>query len=193
MVSSRRTKRPQGDRKPGRERNRCHMRLKIVIGALIGLVVVSIIAISIRQRTSPVGGDQQAYDAITSVSSVQEFDAQLKGSQQPVLVDVYATWCAPCKQVAPQIGTLSKEFQGKAKFLRVDGDKLPQLVQRYHIEGYPTVLIFRGPKPTALVGLRNIAEYREALSQNQGPAAISCLVQTGAECLQMPICFGGRR
>ena len=97
---------------------------------------------------------------------MQEFDAQLQGTQQPVLVDVYATWCGPCKQLAPQIGTLSKEFQGKVTFLRVDGDKLPEIVQRYRIEGYPTVLIFRGSKVTPLVGLRNIAEYREVLSQN---------------------------
>ena len=101
---------------------------------------------------------------IDHVTTVQEFRERVLQADKPVLVDFYATWCPPCKLLAPTIGELANEYAGRVEFIKVDGDKSPKLVSEYRIEGYPTVLIFKGGKPAKkLVGLRHADEYRRAM------------------------------
>jgi thioredoxin 1 len=73
-----------------------------------------------------------------------EFDNQVLESATPVLVDFTATWCGPCQRLAPTLEVLSKEFAGKATFVKVDIDESPNLAEEYGVEGVPTLMLFKG-------------------------------------------------
>lgn len=64
-------------------------------------------------------------------------------SNIPVLVDFYATWCAPCKAMSPSIEAIGKEVQGKARVLKIDVDKNQTVASRYQIQAVPTLIIFK--------------------------------------------------
>ncbi len=72
------------------------------------------------------------------------FEAEVLKSSVPVLVDFGATWCGPCKQLAPIVEQLAKDWQGKLKVAAVDVDKAPEVAMRYGIMSVPTVIVFQG-------------------------------------------------
>jgi thioredoxin 1 len=72
------------------------------------------------------------------------FDAEVIQSDVPVLVDFSATWCGPCKAIAPLVGQLADEYQGKIKVGTIDIDDSPGIAQRFGIRGVPTLYVFKG-------------------------------------------------
>jgi len=68
---------------------------------------------------------------------------ELIQSEQPVLVDFYATWCGPCKAMEPIVKEVAKAVQGKARVVKVDIDKRVQLAQIYNVQAVPTFMIFK--------------------------------------------------
>lgn len=64
-----------------------------------------------------------------------------------VVVDFFATWCGPCKMLAPVFDELNTELDGDAKFLKVDIDKSPELAQQFNVSSVPTILIFKNGEP----------------------------------------------
>ena len=77
------------------------------------------------------------------------FDAEVLRSDQPVLVDFGATWCGPCKALAPIVAAIADENVGKLKVAVIDIDASPGVAQRYGIRSAPTVLLFRGGEKKA--------------------------------------------
>jgi thioredoxin 1 len=63
---------------------------------------------------------------------------------KPVLVDFWATWCGPCRQMTPIIDQLAEEYQGKAKIGKLNVDEQGQTAMRYQVRGIPTLLLFKG-------------------------------------------------
>lgn len=72
------------------------------------------------------------------------FDTEVLQSELPVLVDFWATWCGPCKQIAPSIEALAAEYQGKAKIGKFNIDDHIQVPQKYRVKSIPTLLLFKG-------------------------------------------------
>ena len=141
----------------------CPLTANPLRGALVGMFFGAMLAMVIS-TTGCRPQKQTAPDRSTHVTTAQQFDAHVLKADKPVLVDFYATWCAPCKPLAPIINDLAGEYEGRANFVKVDGDKSRDLISQYGVRGYPTVVIFSGGKPVKkLVGLRGAAEYRSAL------------------------------
>lgn len=84
-------------------------------------------------------------EKITYVNSTQQFD-ELIGSEKLVLVDFWATWCAPCKMIAPVIEKLADQYEGKISVAKVDVDEQQELAIRYGIQSIPTVILFKDGK-----------------------------------------------
>jgi thioredoxin 1 len=84
------------------------------------------------------------------------FDNEIKASDKPVLVDFGATWCGPCKILAPIVEKLADEYAGKYKVCKVDIDEAPTVTAKFGIRGVPTVLVFKnGEKTGQHVGVTN--------------------------------------
>ena len=71
------------------------------------------------------------------------FEREVLKSKQPVLVDFWADWCAPCHRIAPAIEELAQEFDGSATIAKLNVDEEPELARRYGIRSIPSLLFFR--------------------------------------------------
>jgi len=76
----------------------------------------------------------------------ETFDAEVLKSTTPVLVDFWATWCAPCRMIAPIVDQIADEYEGKLKVMKVDVDVNPAIPATYGIRGIPTLLVFKDGK-----------------------------------------------
>jgi thioredoxin 1 len=79
------------------------------------------------------------------------FEAEVLKAETPVLVDFWAEWCYPCKMIAPIVEELSREYDRKVKFVKLDVDANPQRAMAYSVSSIPTLLIFRGGAPVERV------------------------------------------
>ncbi|HUS17382.1 MAG TPA: thioredoxin [Chloroflexia bacterium] len=75
-----------------------------------------------------------------------EFEATVLKSEVPVIVDFWAPWCGPCRQIAPSLEKLAEEYDGKLIVAKVNTDEDPQWSQAYEVSGIPTLLFVAGGK-----------------------------------------------
>jgi thioredoxin 1 len=96
------------------------------------------------------------------------FESEVLGSDQPVLVDFWAQWCPPCRALSPTIDAIADEVVGKAKVGKLNTDESRAVSAQYGISAIPTVMIFKSGKPVKkLVGLRRKDELLAALGEAQ--------------------------
>jgi thioredoxin 1 len=74
------------------------------------------------------------------------FKNEVIDSSTPVLVDFWATWCAPCRAIAPSLEELATQYKGQVKIAKVDVDENQQIAQQFGIRSIPTLLVFKGGK-----------------------------------------------
>jgi thioredoxin 1 len=77
------------------------------------------------------------------------FDDEVLKSDIPVLVDFGATWCQPCRAIAPLVGQLAGEYEGRVKVTALDIDESPATAQKFQIRGVPTLLLIKAGKVVA--------------------------------------------
>ena len=93
---------------------------------------------------------EEAHDEKTPVKtsfvihvSKENFDREVVQSELPVVLDVYATWCPPCRALGPIIEKLAREYQGKYTFAKLNADENSELVKRYGVTGLPTLIFIK--------------------------------------------------
>lgn len=94
----------------------------------------------------------------------KNFKSVVIEAKVPFLVDFWAPWCAPCRNIAPIIDELAGEYAGQVGFGKVNVDENPKIATEYGVRSIPTLLIFKDGKPVRqFVGLRPKAELKKQL------------------------------
>ena len=81
--------------------------------------------------------------------TTKEFEEILQNSDKPVFCDFWASWCGPCRMLAPVFEELSEKYEGKAEFVKVDVDENEEAAMKYKITSIPNVMAFKGGKAVA--------------------------------------------
>lgn len=110
------------------------------------------------------GADLPAASRVVEVSDTS-FDEQVLGSALPVLLDVWAPWCVPCRGMEPVIEELAASLAGTVRVAKLNLDRSPDAVARLRIQGVPTLFVFKaGQEVARMVGVRDKAELLKALA-----------------------------
>jgi len=121
-----------------------------------------------RQRgakQAPRIGDQVTMAEIVDVTD-QNFEAEILNSDKPVIIDFWAEWCAPCKQIAPMIQDLAEQYGDRVKIAKMDIDSNPGTPGKYGIRSIPTILSFKdGQVVDQLQGSRPKADFEAAIEK----------------------------
>jgi thioredoxin 1 len=94
------------------------------------------------------------------------FEAEVLNSDVPVVLDFWAEWCAPCRQISPIISQLAEQYDGQIKVVKMNIDESPQTPGQYHIRSIPTVLAFQnGEVVEQLMGARPKPQFEEMITK----------------------------
>jgi len=105
-------------------------------------------------------------------TNTQQFEKDVLQSELPVLVDFFATWCGPCRMLAPVLEQVANTYAGRAKILKVDVDESPELATKFGINAVPTLILFHQGKPVkALQGMQSPKQLAAILDSVAAPAA----------------------
>lgn len=101
--------------------------------------------------------------AVTEVNDTN-FDAEVLQSSEPVLVDFWAPWCGPCRQIAPLVEQLAGENAGSAKIFKLNVDDAPRAAQNYGVSSIPTLMVFKnGEVVDRFVGVQPKTRLQDAI------------------------------
>ena len=116
-------------------------------------------------RSLGMKSDQDGTGNVAQVTD-SDFESQVLQSSVPVLVDFYADWCGPCKIIAPTMESLSKEYAGKVKFVKINVDNNQETATKYDIMSIPTAMIFQnGNIADTIIGAYPAASYRQHIDR----------------------------
>ena len=94
------------------------------------------------------------------------FEAEVKNSSMPVMVDFYADWCGPCKMMAPVVAQLAESYNGKCKVCKCNTDENPKLASEFRVMSIPTFIFFKDGKAVkTVIGAVSKSELEENIKQ----------------------------
>lgn len=99
--------------------------------------------------------------------SEKDFDRDVLGSGIPVVIDFWAEWCGPCRLFSPIVEDVSKDFEGKIKFYKLNVDDNPSIAERYSVMSIPTTIFFeKGTAKAVSIGAVPKETFKKWLSKN---------------------------
>lgn len=97
--------------------------------------------------------------------TAENFETEVKNSKDFILVDFYATWCGPCKMLAPVLEQVADEVKEKASIVKLDIDECLDIAKEYNVMSVPTMVLFKdGKEVDRIVGLRQKNQIIEAIN-----------------------------
>jgi len=101
------------------------------------------------------------------VATDATFEELVLKADKPVVVDFWATWCGPCKMVAPEMEKIAAKYDGSVDVVKVDVDANPRLSQMFNIMSIPTIAFFQpGKQPMGVVGFRPMEQLEQQFGLN---------------------------
>ena len=95
-----------------------------------------------------------------------DFKTQVLESKEPVIVDFWAPWCAPCRIVSPTIDELGKEYEGKVKVGKMNVDENSQTAGQYGVMSIPSIVFFKNGQPVkTMIGAQSKENYKQEIEQ----------------------------
>ncbi|MGN1097408.1 MAG: thioredoxin [Clostridia bacterium] len=95
------------------------------------------------------------------------FKDEVLNSEKPVLVDFFATWCGPCRMLAPTVEDIAADYGEKIKVVKADVDLMPEISMEYGIMSIPTLMLFKGGQAAGrMVGLSDYDEIAAMIDDN---------------------------
>lgn len=135
----------------------------IVFGALLGLFGSTIYGYT------GIGADTTEDAKFIKTLSSTNWEREVLQSKKPVLVDFWAPWCGPCRMQGPIVAKVAREEAGVAIVGKVNADDYPELLQRYGVQGIPTLMVFQSGKPVeTFVGLTDGNQLKAAIEAPMG-------------------------
>lgn len=124
-------------------------------------------------------------DFIIEVSEENfEYEVLTYSQNVPVVVDFWAAWCRPCKQLSPMLEALANQAHGSFRLAKVDVDQNPNLALRYGVRSLPTVKAFAGGQVVGeMVGLQPVERLQEFLAKLEPPSALNLALEKAQGCL----------
>ena len=101
----------------------------------------------------------------------KSFEQEVMKSGNPVLVDFWAAWCAPCRMLAPTVEAVAEKYAGNARVVKLNVDDNPSVSQRYGIKGIPTLILFKnGHEEERVVGATSEAAISKMIEKHVSAA-----------------------
>ncbi len=157
----------------------------VLIGAAVGAIVGGLFGGAVREEerkgaARPLAGavfgglvgaalvwmltPRQPVD--TQAMTPAQFQASVVEGDRPVLVDFYADWCAPCRQLEPILRDVAEEYSGRADVVKIDADASEALLRTHDVRYLPTTILYAEGEPVGRwVGVQDINVYRDALTE----------------------------
>lgn len=102
-----------------------------------------------------------------NIINSENFESEVLNSPLPVVVDFFATWCGPCRMLAPVLEATSEDYEGKVKFVKLDVDEASDIAQDYSVMSIPTLILFKnGEECAKTVGALGGDELEEWIDSN---------------------------
>ena len=118
------------------------------------------------ETQSSVPADEAVSDSLTQGQENEAQAEDAKSDKKLVVLDFFATWCGPCKAMAPAMEQMEKKYAGNIEFRKIDVDQEPELAQQYNITGVPTIVVLSadGKILDSTVGLQTVDELDKMFS-----------------------------